>query len=85
MLLTVISATMLAGLAQASLVYYPPLGPADVQNVLSPLNLCERLCGQCGCLGLFVADDVCQCSCDVRGCDPGCKFEHAPNSVNSVR
>ncbi|KAL9699752.1 hypothetical protein quinque_003193 [Culex quinquefasciatus] len=71
MLLTVISATMLAGLAQASLVYYPPLGPADVQNVLSPLNLCERLCGQCGCLGLFVADDVCQCSCDVRGCDPG--------------
>ncbi|XP_039433277.1 uncharacterized protein LOC120415742 [Culex pipiens pallens] len=71
MFLTVISATMLAGLAQASLVYYPPLGPADVQNVLSPLNLCERLCGQCGCLGLFVADDVCQCSCDVRGCDPG--------------
>lgn len=50
--------------------YYPQM---DSYNVLSPMNLCEQLCGQCGCVGMFLADDVCQCSCETTGCDAGCK------------
>ncbi|XP_055623473.1 uncharacterized protein LOC129766900 [Toxorhynchites rutilus septentrionalis] len=52
---------------EADLVYYPEI---DIQNILSPMNLCEELCGQCGCIGTFLADDMCQCSCQARDCIP---------------
>lgn len=55
---------------ESSYLYYPQM---DTYNVLSPMNLCEQLCGQCGCMGIFLADDVCQCNCESRGYDPACK------------